>query len=330
MLYTWGMTDDVAIPAADYDSPWKEALAQFLPDALALFFPAIHAQIDWDRGYILHDKELQQVTHDADLGRRLADLLVQVWRRDGAEVWVLIHIEVQGQPEADFARRMFVYHYSIYDRYARPILSLAVLADEQGDWRPDRFVQELWGCTVEMRYPVVKLLDYRARVGDLATNANPFAVVVRAHLAAQETRGADGVERRQQAKIGLIRGLYERGYDRAQVLGLFRLVDWLLMLPEAREQIVWREIERIEEERRMPYITSVERIGRAEGLAEGRAEGVLDGQRAMLRRFVQLRFGAVPEPLEQQIAAADQDGLERLAQRVNAATSLTDVLGADE
>ncbi len=53
MLYTWGMTDDVAIPAADYDSPWKEALAQFLPDALALFFPAIHAQIDWDRGYIL-------------------------------------------------------------------------------------------------------------------------------------------------------------------------------------------------------------------------------------------------------------------------------------
>ncbi len=80
----------------------------------------------------------------------------------------------------------------------------------------------------------------------------------------------------------------------------------------------------------MPYITSVERIGRAEGLAEGRAEGVLDGQRAMLRRFVQLRFGAVPEPLEQQIAAADQDGLERLAQRVNAATSLTDVLGADE
>jgi hypothetical protein len=40
------------------------------------------------------------VVRDAELGRRLADKLVKVWRRDGEEVWVLIHIEVQGQVEA--------------------------------------------------------------------------------------------------------------------------------------------------------------------------------------------------------------------------------------
>jgi hypothetical protein len=244
------MSDQPTVPPAEYDSPWKEALARYLPDALALFLPAVHAQIDWSRGYTLLDKELQQVTRDAELGRRLADTLVQVWRRDGAAVWVLIHIEVQGTPERDFARRMFVYYYRIFDRYERPIMSVAVLADEQTDWRPDRFTQELWDCAVEMRYPVVKLADWRARDDELAASANPFTVVVRAHLASQAT--AKAIDNRQAAKVALIRGLYERGYERERVLELFRLIDWMLALPREQELMVWREVARIEEERKMP------------------------------------------------------------------------------
>ncbi|HEY8741603.1 MAG TPA: transposase, partial [Chloroflexota bacterium] len=68
-------------PAADYDSPWKEALARYLPEAFALFFPEAHAEIDWSQPYQSLDTELQQVIHDSELGRRLADTLVQVWRR---------------------------------------------------------------------------------------------------------------------------------------------------------------------------------------------------------------------------------------------------------
>ena len=311
MPYTCRM-DDQPLPATDYDSPWKEALARYLPDAFALFFPAVYAQIDWQQGYELLDKELQQVTRDAELGRRLADTLVQVWRRDGSDAWVLIHIEVQGQPERDFARRMFVYYYRIFDRYEHPIMSVAILGDEQPDWRPARYSQELWGCALELRYPVVKLLDWRARDGELSASANPFAVVVRAYLAAQATAGA--VEARGRAKLGLIRGLYERGYERQQILELFRLIDWLVALPPEQDALVWREITRIEEERRMPYITSVERIGLREGRLQGLQEGELRGQRAMLRRLVQARFGLVPEALGRQIGAASSpDDLDSIS-----------------
>jgi len=62
----------------DYDSPWKEALERYLPDALALLFPAAFAGIDWSPGYSFLDKELQKVVRDARLGRRLADKLVRV------------------------------------------------------------------------------------------------------------------------------------------------------------------------------------------------------------------------------------------------------------
>jgi len=325
--------DNETPPPADYDSPWKEALARYLPDAFALFFPAVYAQIDWQQGYELLDKELQQVTRDAELGRRLADTLVQVWRRDGSDAWVLIHIEVQGQPERDFARRMFVYYYRIFDRYEHPIMSVAILGDEQPDWRPARYSQELWGCALELRYPVVKLLDWRARDGELSASANPFAVVVRAYLAAQATAGA--VEARGRAKLGLIRGLYERGYERQQILELFRLIDWLVALPDEQERALRREIEQIEEEKRMPYITSVERIGREEGeqigRREGREEGLregLQGQRAMLRRLVQARFGVVPEGLGRAIDVADALRLDLLADRIGAASSLGELEAA--
>ncbi len=97
----------------DYDSPWKEVLERYFAAFAMFFFPAVHAGIDWARGHAFLDKELQQVARDARLGRCYADKLVQVWRRDGDEVWVLVHVEVQGQYEANFAERMFMY-YRIY------------------------------------------------------------------------------------------------------------------------------------------------------------------------------------------------------------------------
>jgi hypothetical protein len=53
--------------------------------------------------------------------------LLQIARRDGQDAWVLIHTEVQGQEEANFAQRMFRYYYRLLDRYDRQIMSVAVL-----------------------------------------------------------------------------------------------------------------------------------------------------------------------------------------------------------
>lgn len=127
----------------DYDSPWKEALEQYFDDFVALFFPQAHAGIDWARGHEFLDKELQQVARDAALGRRLADKLVKVWRKNGSEAWVLVHVEVQAWEEAEFAERMYIYNYRLFDRYHRQVVSMAVLGDERPGWRPAQFGYEL-------------------------------------------------------------------------------------------------------------------------------------------------------------------------------------------
>ena len=60
------------------------------------------------RGYEFLDKELQKAMLDVEIGCRYT---VKVWRKDGQESWVIVHIEVQSQVDASFSERMFVYHY---------------------------------------------------------------------------------------------------------------------------------------------------------------------------------------------------------------------------
>lgn len=61
----------------------------FFKDAIEFFFPKAHAQIDWARGYEFLDKELQKITADAAIGRRVVDKLVKVWLKTGQELWVI-------------------------------------------------------------------------------------------------------------------------------------------------------------------------------------------------------------------------------------------------
>jgi len=308
-------------PRTDYDSPWKEALEEYLADALALLFPHIHAEIDWARGHLFLDKELQQVVREGDLGRRMADKLIQVWRHGGQDLWVLLHIEVQSQEESEFAQRMFIYFYRLFDRFTHQVVSLAILGDQRAGWRPTAYMMDLWGCALRFSYPIVKLDDYRARRAELEASLNPFATVVLTHLAAQDTHAnAPG---RQQVKLALTRRLYQSGYSRERVLSLYRFIDWLLELPDALEQAFWQDVQEIEEERAMPYLTTVER----RGLEQGREQGREQGKRDALRRIAVARFGSLPPALEERIVHANSAALDLLLDRVAVAHSLAD-LGA--
>lgn len=91
----------------------------------------------------------------------------------------------------------------------------------------------------------------------------------------------------------------------------------------------------------MPYTSAYEhRVekrgmikGRQEGRLEGRQEGLREGSAAMLRKIVlsqlAVRFGPLDSHVQQAIAAATVDDLERQALALVEATSIKDVIGAD-
>jgi hypothetical protein len=180
------------------------------------------------------------------------------------------------------------------------VVSYAVLADERPNRRPDHYEQERWGCSLNFRYPIVKLRDWRERTSELEASANPFSIVVLAHLAAQATKR--NVPERERVKLGLVRRLYERGYSRERILSLFRFIDWLLALPEDRELALRRTLRTMEEEGHMPYITSIERLSRAEGREEGIEQGRVEAEQRDILRVLAIRFGAVPDELAARMA----------------------------
>ena len=276
---------------SDEDSPWKEILERYFEDFLAFFFPQAHAAIAWGKGHEFLDKELQKVVRDAKLGKRLVDKLVKVHTHEGVEAWVLVHIEIQGQVDADFARRMYVYNYRLFDRYDRRVASLAVLTDDQAQWRPSTFGYELWGCRVGLEFPVVKLLDYKEDWATLETNPNCFSLVVMAHLQTHATRRRPN--ERLQGKLALVRMLYERGYAKQDILELFRFIDWVLVLPEELETEFARGIIEYEETAKMPYVTSVERVGIKKGIQQAQVSTL----REALLEVLIARFGELPASL---------------------------------
>jgi predicted transposase/invertase (TIGR01784 family) len=137
------------------------------------------------------------------------------------------------------------------------------LGDEKEAWLPLPFELELWGCEVSFRFPMIKLLDYAANWDELELSRNPFAVVVMAHLKTKETR--NDAQARKEWKFRLTLGLYERGYERVDIINLFRFIDWILDLPADLKREFRDQLATYERESQMPYVTSIERMGIEQG-----------------------------------------------------------------
>ena len=303
-----------------YDSPWKEAVEQYFSEFMSFYFPDACAGIDWAKEHIFLDKELRAVVQDAELGTRYVDKLVRVTERCGIESWIYIHVEVQGTRQPEFAKRMFVYNNRIFDRYDRPVASLAVLADEHKMWKPTSYGFFVLGCRHTLEFPVAKLTDYEERLDELLASDNAFGWITAAHILTQKTKKQD--EERYNAKLRLLRILYERHWEKQRVINLFNVIDWLMQLPEWLNNKVWQELETIEEREKVQYISSVERIGMAKGLAKGVAKGVAKGKSSLLEKQLEYRFGVLPQWVFEQLESAREEELEAWAKAIFTAPTL--------
>ncbi len=319
----------MAMPRADQDSPWKLILRQYFREAIEFFFPKIAPMIDWTKPIEFLDKEFQQITPDAEIGRRLADQLVKLQRKRGKALILLIHLEVQAVPEKNFSERMFMYAVRIFEYFHQPPISLAILCDAKLDWRPTHYGFTTLGSSLQFEFTVVKLLDYQHLWTQLEASRNPFAAVVMAHLKTQETNR--DATRRKVWKVTLVKRLYELGYSRSDVLNLFKFTDWLMILPEGLKWAFWQELKSYEEEQKMPYITSVEEIGFERGVQEEaqrsreREQALIIRQRTLIIRQLAHQVGEIPNPTIKRINALTLDQLEYLGEALLDFTTISDL-----
>ena len=104
-------------------------------------------------------------------------------------------------------------------------------------------------------------------------------------------------------------------------MGLFTFVDWVMLLPEATKVEFWQELKIYEEERKIPYITSVEQIGYDRGVQVGKERQA----RSIVLRLLSGKFGTIAPRLEQQIEGLPVEQLDMLTDALLGFESVADL-----
>ena len=84
------------------DILWKGVLQWVLDDLLRFVFPNADQVFDFQKKFNYLDKELAELNPGPGKGTdvRYVDNLVKVFRKDGGEEWILVHVEVQDTTKA--------------------------------------------------------------------------------------------------------------------------------------------------------------------------------------------------------------------------------------
>ncbi|WP_200881854.1 hypothetical protein [Nitrincola sp. A-D6] len=264
------------------------------------------------------------MTPDSTSGRRYADKLVKVFTLDGDEAWVLIHVEVQGEPEDTFGQRMYTYQYRLRDRYGVDVVSLAVLADTSPHFRPNCYQNTRWGCEINYTFPMSKLIDFESNWKVLEQSDNVFALVVMAQIKAKRVKEGST---RKDAKISIIRLMFERDYSKQQIQELFNVIDWMIQIPSTLDEDFLNAIYAIEEDKKMPYINTAEKVGLEKGELIGIQKGRQETLRSTAKSLIEIKFGELPEWVTHRINEANANQLDNWIKNILTTESLESLIG---
>ena len=140
-----------------------------------------------------------------------------------------------------------------------------------------------------------------------------------AHLKTKATTGK--LPEREQWKWRLIRGLYEKEFEREQIIKLFEIIDNMMTLSSELQSSLESKIKQFEEERTMPLMSNME----LRGIERGKEIGVLEKSRDAIKTVLTVRFGQISSEIEEIIGKMTNPTiLEELLKLAATANSLAE------
>jgi hypothetical protein len=269
-------------------------------DLLRFVFPNADTLFDMEKGFGFLDKELAELYPEPEKksDTRVVDKLVRVFRKGGAEEWVLIHIEAQGETKSEdrpfFSERMFRYFYRCLDKYRRPIAAIALFTGPDARQMPGKYEYAFLDTRLHYQYNTLCILDYPDT--ELEQSDNPFAwVVLAAKKALLQGKGLDN--KLLKGKLFIFRKLYEKGVFASQKLqAILTFLNNYVRFEDPEYNRKFRdEIDKITDKKdTMDIFEQVAEWRREEGIEEGLKKGLKEG----LEKAVKVLLANTELPVE--------------------------------
>ena len=309
----------------NHDSPWKDTIDQFTRSFLEVTFPDVAATIDWSFKPVSLEQELHEITPASEIGAKRVDKLLKVRLLDGTDQWLYIHIEVQMHYDPDLPKRLFTYHYRIFDKYGVHPLTLAILGDTSRKWRPTSYSYQSFGCRITFHFLICKTIDFQGKLDDPRYRHQQVLFIIAAHLGTQQHR--QNPQRLKDYRLELTVRFSNKGYSLLEIRQLHRLIDWLMPLPDGLKIQFRTQLQQRLPDKSMPHITLFEELalkeGLEKGLVEGLEKGILQNAREAILDVLDTRFGQVPDSVRERVNALDSERtLKALLRRAARASSL--------
>ncbi len=277
------------------DLLWKSILEHTFIHFLRFFFVGADEIFNLTKRFDYLDKEFESLFPPEPNGKgvRFVDKLVKVYLKDGREKFVLCHIEVQSRKgKGDLAERMFRYFYKIFDKYQVPITAIAILADDNCNYRPSLYVQEFMGTQMSYTFNCYKILDQDE--SELRANQNPFAVVVlTALLAILNKKLSD--DQLKDIKHDLYNEMINRDMDRKTRKGIYDFLMYYVRFEDQVNLTIFEQELKTKSGRNIVMGTNEYLLDKAK--KEGKIEGRIEGKREEAIAIA-LEFKKMGLPLE--------------------------------
>jgi predicted transposase YdaD len=125
-------------------------------------------------------------------------------------------------------------------------------------------------------------------------------------------------------KEALIRGLYDRGLTKEQIVNLFKIIDKMMSLPKELQQGLVAKIKQLEEERKMPFISPTEELAMERGELKGIQQGIQREQQLIIRQLNR-RIGEIESSFTDTIQTLTIEQLELLGEALLDFSTVTDL-----
>lgn len=269
------------------DTLWKSIIEDLIEDFIQFFYSEYVHQIDFGRGIVPLDKELEEISQGSGSGTRYVDKLFKVFEKGGDERWFLIHVEVQGYSDQHFPKRMFQYAYRLKDKYHKSLTALVIYTHENRKSHFSVYEESFLGTKLRYEFGIFVLADHSPE--ELRKLNNLFGFVLEVARQDQICRKFNDENRLETKKV-LIRHLLNQGIKKAKIRKLLIFIQYYINFDQTEYYLKFeKEMKLVMKSRKAmgieeSVLKEVEEAGYSKGEEVGFSKGLEESTRRVVIR----------------------------------------------